>query len=76
MLEIQGLPDEIMLSVTPNDFLQVGQDTQEVKTLKSLPNEILLKIFTNLSTFDLLVNVARVSQRFHDLAMSPGKYSN
>ena len=37
----------------------------------SLPDELVIKIFSNLSTKDLLTKVARVSKRFHCLSRDP-----
>ena len=37
-----------------------------------LPNEIWLEIMSYLSTYDVLRNMAQVSQRFHKLSQDPG----
>ena len=37
-----------------------------------LPNEICLEIMSYLSTYDVLRNMAQVSQRFHKLSQDPG----
>jgi len=36
-----------------------------------LPDEVIVKIFSNLTTKDILANVARVSKRFHRLSLDP-----
>jgi len=41
------------------------------RTISSLPNELLCRIFSNLSTNDLISNVATVSRRFHGLTHVP-----
>jgi hypothetical protein len=44
----------------------------DVTNILSLPMEILTKILSMLSTYDLLVNVSRVSKHFNNFIKSPG----
>jgi len=62
------LPVEVDSDEPPSKRKKLTCDTQ----IWSLPIEILTKIFSMLSTYDLLANVARVSKRFHDLTTNPG----
>ena len=48
-----------------------SQDLQVQVGFDDLPDELVVKIFSNLSTTDLLKNVARVSKRFHLLSQDP-----
>ena len=48
-----------------------AQIQQLEKQLLELPNEILLEIMSYLSTSDVLINVAQVSKRFHELSEDP-----
>jgi hypothetical protein len=41
------------------------------RNILSLPNEILIKILTFVQTKDLLLNVSRVSKKFHEAAENP-----
>ena len=48
-----------------------AQIQQLEKQLLELPNEIWLEIMSYLSTSDVLINVAQVSKRFHELSEDP-----
>jgi hypothetical protein len=47
------------------------ENEKYLANIPPIPNEILLKIFSYVSTCDLLLNVAKVSKRFHQLTYHP-----
>ena len=52
-------------------FLESSAMETKIKNIPELPNEIWLEIMSYLSTYDVLRNVAQVSQRFHKLSEDP-----
>ena len=69
--------------VIENQKARIQQLEEQLKNLNlsatnvpvpELPNEIWLEIMSYLSTYDVLRNMAQVSQRFHKLSQDPGQY--
>ena len=53
---------------------ELEDQVKQKNYLELLPNECLLKIMSYLSNYDVLRNMAQVSQRFHKLSQDPGQY--
>jgi len=51
--------------------MKVSDEQRSTISINDLPNELLVKIFSNISTFGLLLNVALVSKRFYELTKNP-----
>ena len=51
-------------------------EVSERKELDDLPTEILIKILSHLSTYDLLRKVALVSKHFYSVTKCPGTHIN
>ena len=58
--------------MTTEEGCSSGQEDLPVQAgFDDLPDELVVKIFSNLTTNDLLTKVARVSKRFHRLSQDP-----
>ena len=70
-----GVKDNMKSSASRGNLGDVaGLPEHEKIRLESLPNELLVKIFSYLPTKDLLQNVALVSKRFYDLSKDSGAH--
>ena len=65
ILEIQ------MIQMLENGSKNNSQDQETPSPIATLPNELLIKVLSLLSTQDLRENVANVSRQFQDLCNSP-----
>ena len=54
-----------------NCLFLIQQEENTRRHIMDLPDEMIELILSNISTYDLLQNVSKVSKRFRDGAMSP-----
>ena len=70
---IQNLKAQIQQLEEKVKILESATETKTKTVLiPKLPNEIWLEIMSYLSTYDVLRNVAQVSERFHKLSQDSG----